>query len=495
MTEDSLPELVENAKLTLYAFQLCYDIASAEGQRVADSDRLWQTFAALGQELAIASLSTCQQWLNLPETNGSVPFQELLAAEIGRCLRFPFPPTCNADNSENPIPHRNGELYAVQLHDTYAADLTFHYPGIVAVNQLRHLNPQGKLLPDRIQASLGQTLVFFAKPIIKEGNSPPENWREFADRCVENLLAEAAPHWQKPSYLGDGKLLSSPIFAYEAYKNSAQNYAENPAESCYILIWLDCHPDTSQLEAKGTYYHLLLNLLCCRSKILFSYHQARTRYQETKALYRELEQQSQALNNLPQDISEKLTSLKTSLVQTQPKSFTYASYLRDIQDQRTTIITNFKNYIISLNNMQQIEGENELFLFQTFSNKRSQFLTQIHIYLNYLTPGKILFGQYIETVRGIVEIEQAEINHQEQDANQYLQHHIQAIGVGIAAGAIMASSSGLITQPWSLPSRDRPLLPPHPFFIALTFSALCSVGAWWIAKEVINQRRKKSKKT
>ncbi len=138
--------------------------------------------------------------------------------------------------------------------------------------------------------------------------------------------------------------------------------------------------------------------------------------------------------------------------------------------------------------MQQIEGENELFLFQTFSDKRSQFLTQIHTDLNYLTPGKILFGQYIETVRGIVEIEQAEIN-------QDLQDLIHEISVGIAAGAIMASSSGLITQPWSLPSRDRPLLPPHPFFIALIFSALCSVGAWWIAKEVINQRRKKSEKT
>ncbi len=59
--------------------------------------------------------------------------------------------------------------------------------------------------------------------------------------------------------------------------------------------------------------------------------------------------------------------------------------------------------------MQQIEGENELFLFQTFSDKRSQFLTQIHTYLNYLTPGKSLFGQYIETVRGIVEIDKRKL--------------------------------------------------------------------------------------
>jgi hypothetical protein len=493
MTEDSLPEFVENPKLTLYAFHLCHDFASAEGQRVGDSDRLWENFAKLGQELAIEPLATCQQWLNLPEHGGTILFRELLSEEIGRCLRFPILPADAKNTSE---PRRNGELYALQIHDTYAADLTFRYDGKVSINQLKNLNPQGKLLPDRIQASLGQTLVLFAKPIIKpiikEDNSPPENWRSFADRCVKNLLAEAAPHWQQNlSYLGEGKLLSSPIFAYETY----QNLAENTAESCQIIIWLDCHPDNSKLEADAKYYHPLINLLCCRSKIQFSYHQARTSYRETKALYRELEQQAQELNNLPQDISERLTSLKKSLLQTQPKSFTYASYLRDIQDQRTTIITNFKNYTISLENMQQIEGENDLFFCQTFSNKRSQFLAQIHTDLNYLTPGKILFGQYIETVRGIVEIEQAEINHHEQEANQDLQDHIQAVGVGIAAGAIMASSSGLITQPWSLPSRDRPLLPPHPFIIALVISCLCSVGAWLLAKKVINQRRKKSEKT
>lgn len=489
MTDRPLAEFVENPKLTLYAFHLCHDMASAEGQRVADSDRLWQTFAELGQELAIEPLATCQQWLNLPEHGGTVQFRELLSEEIGRCLRFPILPADAKNTSE---PRQNGELYALQIHDTYAADLTFRYPGIVAINQLSHLNPQGKLLPDRIQASLGQTLVFFAKPIIKEDNSPPENWRSFADRCLKNLLAEAAPHWQQNlSYLGESQLLSSPIFAYETY----QNLAENTAESCQILIWLDCHPDTSKLEADAQYYHPLINLLCCRSKIQFSYHQARTSYRETKALYRELEQQAQELNNLPQDISERLTSLKKSLVQTQPKSFTYASYLRDIQDQRTTIITNLKNYTISLENLQQIEGENELFLFQTFSNKRSQFLAQIHTDLNYLTPGKILFGQYIETVRGIVEIQQAEINHHEQEANQDLQDHIQAIGVGIAAGAIVASSSGLITQPWYLPNGKKVELSllPHPFFIALIFSFFCSVGAWWIAKKVIQRGRSESR--
>jgi hypothetical protein len=73
-----------------------------------------------------------------------------------------------------------------------------------------------------------------------------------------------------------------------------------------------------------------------------------------------------------------------------------------------------------------------------------------------------------------------------------LQDQIQAVGVGIATGAIVASTSGLMFQPWEWkgekvePSFPLPLLA---FLIALLFSAACSVGAWYWAKEGIKQGR------
>ncbi len=483
MSENSSPDRVENPKLTLYAFHLCHDIALGEQQRVEDSDRLWQTFEELGQALAIEPLATCRQWLNLPENGGTVPFRELLSEEIDRCLRFPIPPV-EADPA-TPQSRRNGELYAVQLHDTYAADLTFRYTGTVSLHQLSHLNPQGKLLPDRIKASLGQTLVLFAKPLTSGDKLNPETLRQFANRCLEALLAEAHPHFQNPSYLAHGKLLGSPIFEYD-------NFAEDPAQSCHILIWLDCDSDTTRLEAVGDYYYPLLNLLCYRSKIRFSYHQARARNRDARKIYHELETVVQALQALPENTEERLTLLKRSLSETNPKAFTYGSYIRDIEDHRTAIITNFRNYTISLNQLKLLEGENELKFFQEFSDRRTQFLGQIRTDLNYLMPGKSLFGQCISTMRGIVEVEQAEINNKRQQAETDLQDHIQAIGVGIAAGAFFASTSGLITQPWSLPNNTKielPFLLPHPFIIALVSSALCSWGAWWIAKSWIKKRR------
>ena len=90
-----------------------------------------------------------------------------------------------------------------------------------------------------------------------------------------------------------------------------------------------------------------------------------------------------------------------------------------------------------------------------------------------------------------MEVEQAEIDRDRQQTDQYLQDHIQAIGVGIAAGAIVASNSGLITQPWYFPNGQNieVTLMPHPFFIGAIASVLCSVGAWWVAHWWIQRGR------
>ncbi|MCT7984030.1 hypothetical protein NG796_12050 [Laspinema sp. A4] len=481
MIEQLSGELLHYPKFSLYAFHLCHDMALAEGQRVEDADVLWQRFEELGESLDILALKTCRQWLNIPEQQAAIAFRELLSEEIDRCLRFHFPEV----EGKSDTPRRNGELYAVQLHDTYVADLTFRYPGIVPVAELTHLNPEGMLLPDRICASIGQTLVLFAKPVIAEESPSPDTLRQLADRCLQALLTNATLPIL-PSYRAEGKLLSSPIFEYD-------NDAENPAQSCHILIWLDCHPDTAKLEASTKYYHPLMNLLCCRSKIRLSYHQARTSYRDCRQLYTELETLMKALKTLPDDTAEKLTVLQEALLKINPQAFSYASHIRDIEDQRTTIITNLKNYTTTLEELTNIDGEQELSFLQAFSYEcRSKLLGQIHTNLNYLKPGQALFGHCIATMRGIVEVEQAKMNHNQQQENQDLQDQIQAVGVGIAAGAIVASTSGLMFQPWEWkgekvePSFPLPLLA---FLIALFFSAACSVGAWYWAKEGIKQGR------
>lgn len=460
MSEDE----IESAKLSLYAFHLSHDMVSGEWKHTEDSDRLWETFAQLGEHLKIPSLVSFRQFLALPK--GTVVFQELLSDEIKRCLRFPFPP-----QETHP---RHGELYGLQIHDTYAADLTFHYRKTISVEDLTNLNPDGKLLDNSIQASLGQTLVLFAKP---KSDLNAEQLRKLSDRCLNALVQSLDPSL-KPSYLSQGKLLSSPIFEYD-------NFAEDPQQSCHVLIWLNTHPETTNLEASGEYYHPLINLLCSRSKIVFSHFQAGDRYQEARKVYQELEKQANTLKELPENREKRLEFLKKALVETNPKAFTYATHIRDIKDHHTAIATNLHNYTQSLQALKKIPGEHDLKNFQDCEKQTNQYLSQIQTYLNYLVPGQDLFSHCISTMRGIVEIEQAEINNQLQKQETALQHEIQAIGVGITAGAIVASTSGLMLEPWELPNSQKPDQLPHPFLIALLASCICSVGAWKIAQKVI----------
>ncbi|MBP0014133.1 MAG: hypothetical protein J7545_10650 [Roseofilum sp. SBFL] len=465
MSEDA----IESAKLSLYAFHLSHDATSGEEQRTQDSDRLWETFAQLGKHLHILSLANFRQFLALPKR--TVVFQELLSDEIERCLRFSFP-------SQGTHP-RHGELYGLQIHDTYAADLTFHYRKPISVEDLTNLNPEGKLLANSIQASLGQTLVLFAKP---QTDLNSEQLKELSDRCLDALVQPLDPSL-KPSYLSQGKLLGSPIFEYD-------NFAKDPQQSCHVLIWLNTHPETKNLEESGEYYHPLINLLCSRSKIVLSYFQAGDRHQEARKVYQELEQQANILKGLPENREERLKFLKKALVKTNPEAFTYATHIRDIKDHHTAIATNLRNYTQSLQVLKKIPGEHDLKNFQDFEKQVNQYLNQIQTYLNYLVPGQDLFSHCISTMRGIVEIEQAEINNQLQKQETDLQNEIQAIGVGIAAGAIVASTSGLMTEPWDFQNpKQLEGQFPLPFLIALVGSFLCSFSAWKLARRWIKHQR------
>ena len=87
----------------------------------------------------------------------------------------------------------------------------------------------------------------------------------------------------------------------------------------------------------------------------------------------------------------------------------------------------------------------------------------------------------------------------QKELNQDLQDQIEAVGVGIAAGAIVASTSSLITQPWYWPNGEKiklDLIPfplPHPFFIGLLLSIISALGAWCWATNKIKKRRLKGK--
>jgi hypothetical protein len=109
-----------------------------------------------------------------------------------------------------------------------------------------------------------------------------------------------------------------------------------------------------------------------------------------------------------------------------------------------------------------------------------RYAKQIQTDINYLAPGQELFGQFVDTIRGIVETQQAE-------RDRSLEDKIQILGIGFGGGAIV---SGVVTthidkinHPLTAISPDNQ---PHPFFASLTLSILATLFftalGWCITK-------------
>jgi hypothetical protein len=295
----------------------------------------------------------------------------------------------------------------------------------------------------------------------------------------------------KPYFISEGKLLGSPLFEFD-------NSQEDPRLNCHILVWLDTDEKTSEIEASGKYYRPLLNLLCCRSKIIYVYHQAYLCNKEARKLYSQLEEKVEEFSRLKSDRKERLEQLEGWLTELPQIGLNYARYLRDIELHQATIETNVANYSYWLKELGDcgVQEMNNLDFIQEFVDPSCQrFQKQIKVYMSYLTVGRQLFQQMIETIRGIVEVDaqkqQVDYEKKENDRDRNLQITIAVVGVGIGVAGVVSSSYTLaVDKPWDFPSFQHPLLPPHPFFIAIIVSCLGGgvLGggvAWLIARKVL----------
>lgn len=162
MTENALQ--IKNPSVTLYAFHLCQDLSQESGQFGQDADRLWQNCASLSEPLAIPDLKSFPEKLQFHSNQTPITrrYLELLPGNG----RLKYTPPLQIEGSALTV-----EVYPVQIHDTYALDLTLYYQNVtVPASQFSHLNPQGCLLASNFLASnfptsLGQTLLLCAESL------------------------------------------------------------------------------------------------------------------------------------------------------------------------------------------------------------------------------------------------------------------------------------------------------------------------------------------
>lgn len=379
-----------------------------------------------------------------------------------------------------------GFLCPFRLHDTYAVDLTLFYEGTIRTEQLSQLNPQGCLLPQQIQAFLGQTLLLFAEPVNQQ-----DDYQGLANDCVAHLLSG----FEIPDLETTGRLLGDPIFEYD-------NGEIDPVQHLRIIVWFNCQAIAPEQLNKVN--QRLFYLLYSQHKILYAHHQARYCADQAKQLYSTIDSYVKrftidtSVSNFSQttQISDRLQHLKgylqhlnDSLTELPPIELKYARYLFELQDHESTIIINAQNYRSQLTKLEMLPENDTGFLKQFLEQAYNQFQQQIQADQRSLAPGRELLQQLIATTRGLVEVVQAELNRLQQQiaeeerdrqekADRRLQNEIQAIGTGIAAGTIVASSSGLITQQWAWPWSPNHSSYPHPFLGSIIASVFFALIGW-----------------
>ncbi len=312
-------------KLTLYAFHLKHSLAQKSKQPVKNANDLWLKCQQLGKKIGVPKLETLPELIEKANNNKISITGEILE----RILTF------TAIQHQHNL-HLSGEANPLEIHDTYALDLTLRYPHPeVKLADLRGLNLDNSLLSKNINASLGQTLIFFAQPVGKtlgqtliffaQPVGKIDNEQEFADACVKALLSEETLRKLNIYRQHQGKLLGSSIFEYN-------NDADSPEAHCHLLIWLNNHDLTTELENKGEYYYPLIDLLLCRSKIIYARSEAIWCHEQARTTYADLEKYKQDFKELKdKPIDLKFDKLNLWLHEIPEISFNYVDYLRDLE--------------------------------------------------------------------------------------------------------------------------------------------------------------------
>ncbi|OUL20364.1 hypothetical protein [Nostoc sp. 106C] len=456
---------MKNFSLSLYAFHLRHTLTELPDEVVTDANLLWENLAKVGENaLLFIGLKDLRSKLICYQNNVYEPKREQ-----GRKTEW-LTDAGSLDLGSLPTTDGfkiNANLQPFLLNDTYAVDLTLfpESPNIsIDIPKLQHFKPIS-LLPANIKPSLGQTLWIYGEV------NPNEDCDALAQQFTTALVAGTNLN---PVQINKGELFGSLLFEYQALD---PNEPDNPAKQCQISIIIN-NSQSSTVTLAETAYDWLLNLLCSYHKILYIYHLARQRYREARTIYSDLEKKIQKFNSLQSNSQIQLTDLKSLMAEIPQKSFDYTQCLQDLQTHHTAITTNITNYKICLDKIQTIGNGNSPQSWQDFLQKDChKWQEQIQTDINYLAPGKELFGQLVDTIRGIVETQQAE-------SDRSLERTIQILGIGFGGGAIISSvvvqHIDKLNKPLAAISPDNQ---PHPFYASLLlsfFATLLFIALGWL---------------
>lgn len=388
-----------------------------------------------------------------------------------------------------------GRVYPLLVYDSYALALNLRIPEYNLQNQLnepvsleifRDFNPNACLLPQKLNSNLGQTILLTAW-LVPEQIDRQDVWGEIAQKILANFLGDA----QSPPKLYQTKyLFDSPCFEY-----GSPQYLGEDGKIQHYLVWLFLHEEKtvnqrlrSQADTNlGDCYSDLVDLFFYRHKITTAYQYSRKYYQEIKKSHEKLKNTLNTIAPSLQD-SEKsellshaeLTNLQGQLITLPKLDLNYSEYLQNLKNNHLTIKINNHNYNQKITQIKTKCAVPDLLFLADFGIRSgTKFKAQIMDDLGYFSHGSALVDKTIASIRGIVEINQAEID-------RSLERTIQILGVGLGAGGITASAiSGHIDKPLEVKGNQI-----HPGVLSLVVSVAIALIAGGVTAYCLKGKNK-----
>lgn len=356
-----------------------------------------------------------------------------------------------------------GYYYPVRLSETYGLLFDCSVDEKIQsqdVSCLRYLKQQA----DSIQADLGKTWIIsgslptpttdtetLAKNIYK-ALLAEEKSKNLTDAAYEALITQ---EWQ---YRKTGNFLSASVFEIWQTPHNWKSVEEN----CHILIFL--YPNQQTMQAAAQFYDDWMRLLCYRNKIIWAYC-------ETQKLKRQLQAGFKTISGTISTIQKKadLPYFQAILERNVEVFSNYVINLNYLEIQRKTIEVNLQNYQEYLNYIKNYIttntskfGNTELKFLEDFSNVvQNKYQAQTKKDYESLSPGIAILENLLNTIRGIVEIEQAERDRRIEIQNTNFQNAVAVVGVGVGTASVIATAvSPFVESITQLPSKDgnnRPL--------------------------------------
>ncbi|BAY28713.1 hypothetical protein NIES2107_05450 [Nostoc carneum NIES-2107] len=188
-------------------------------------------------------------------------------------------------------------------------------------------------------------------------------------------------------------------------------------------------------------------------------------------------------------------------LKTLPKmALDYAILLRYLEAYQNTIAINGRNYADRLQQIRGIVKDEDISFLKKFSLENCpKFQEQIKAELGYFTHGSSLLDKAIASIRGRVEIDRTKSDrlaeNKKEKSDRNLQITILAVGTGIGAGGIMASSYTLLPSDPLLTLVKTPEI--NRFTLSIAYSLIfgLAVGLFILGCDKIWQcfHRKKAK--